>query len=67
MTGDERVHTDADYYGMFMTGLFGLIDDAELAGYSAEGIEHLRAARELFWKEFHQRHPNQWAQDSNSN
>jgi hypothetical protein len=38
MAADEREHTDGDDDGMFMTGLFGPIDDAELLGYSQEGI-----------------------------
>jgi len=53
-------YADADYYGFFMTGLFGLIDDAELAGYSPYGIELLREARELFWAEFKETHPAAW-------
>ncbi len=54
------LESDAAYYGYFMTALFGLVDDAELSGYSAEGIEHLRKARELFWREFQARHPDGW-------
>jgi hypothetical protein len=50
-----------EYYGYFMTGLFGLLDDAELSGYSAEGIEHLRRAQEAFWREFRERHPTAWS------
>jgi hypothetical protein len=65
--GDERAHTDGDYYGFFMTGLFGLLDDAEQAGYSSEGLSHLRAARDAFLREFHQRHPDQWSQPQISN
>lgn len=42
-------YTDADYYGFFMTGLFGLVDDAELSGYSPEGIALLRQAQDFFW------------------
>ena len=53
-------YSDADYYGFFMTGLFGLIDDAELSGYDRDGIERLRQARELFWTEFKSRHPGHW-------
>lgn len=41
-------HTDADYYGFFMTALFGLVDDAELSGYSSEATALLRQAQELF-------------------
>lgn len=50
-----------EYYGYFMTGLLGLLDDAELASYSAEGIEHLRRARDAFMQEFRERHPNAWS------
>jgi hypothetical protein len=57
---NEPPYSDADCYGFFMTGLFGLIDDAELAGYSPYGIELLREARELFWAEFKERHPAAW-------
>jgi len=53
-------HTDAAYYGFFMTGLLGLLDDAELSGYSAAGVAHLRRAREEFWREFQTRHPDAW-------
>lgn len=57
-TAGERAE---EYYGYFMTGLLGLLDDAELASYSAEGIEHLRRAREAFLQEFRERHPNTWS------
>jgi len=65
MSAEEPKHSDADYYGMFMTGLFGLLDDAELSGYSPEGIAHLRQARELFWAEFNHRHPGHWNRPPN--
>ena len=55
---DLQEENGQDYYGYFMTALFGLIDDAELSAYSAEGIEHLRRAREAFLKEFMSRHPS---------
>ena len=60
MPDKPHEHTDADYYGMFMTGLFGLIDDAELSGYSPDGIALLRSARDNFWAEFRDRHPDAW-------
>ena len=53
-------HTDADYYGMFMSGLFGLIDSAELSGYSAEATALLNQACEIFRSEHQARHPNAW-------
>jgi hypothetical protein len=53
-------HTDAEYYGMFMTALSGLVDDAELSGYSLEGISLLRSARERFMAEFLERRPDAW-------
>jgi len=37
-------YTDADYYGFFMTSLFGLVDDAELSGYSPDATTLLRQA-----------------------
>lgn len=55
---DERAE---EHYGYFVTGLLGLLDDAELANYSAEGVEHLRRAREAFMQEFRQRHPKAWS------
>lgn len=68
MSTDENppAHTDADYYGFFMTGLFGVIDDAEMAGYNREGTELLRQAREIFWQEFSQRHPGHWERPTSS-
>jgi hypothetical protein len=56
----QQPDSDADYYGMFMTGLFGLVDDAELSGYEPKGVVHLRLARDLFWAEFQRRHPGAW-------
>lgn len=47
-------------YGMFLTCLFGDIQDAEDAGYSAEGVALLRAARDKFLDEFQARHPEAW-------
>jgi hypothetical protein len=32
----------------FCNALLGLIDDAEMDGYAADGIEHLRQASEYF-------------------
>jgi hypothetical protein len=61
-TGDENTMHDRaeDYYGSFMTALFGLVDDAELSGYSPEATALMRQAQELFWAEFMQRHPGAW-------
>jgi hypothetical protein len=57
----EQAISAADEYGGFMTALFGLLDDAELLGYDAEGVACLRAARDLFWAEFQRRHPEAWS------
>ena len=46
-----------------MTGLFGLLDDAELSGFDQNGIALLREARDLFWAEFQRRHPYAWGQN----
>jgi hypothetical protein len=54
-------YTDADYYGQFMTALFGLIDDADLSGYDREATKLMRQARDRYWEEFKERHPDQWA------
>jgi hypothetical protein len=53
-------YTDAEYYGFFMTSLFGLVDDAQLSGYSPEGTALLRQAQDLFRQEFRTRHPDAW-------
>lgn len=53
-------HSDADNYGFFMTALFGLIDDAELSGYSPDATALLCRARDLYWQEFSARHPGAW-------
>lgn len=53
-------HTDADYYGYFMTALMGLEDDASLSGYSQAGQELLREAIKIFMAEFEERHPGKW-------
>jgi hypothetical protein len=55
-------YTDADYYGFFMTEVFGLVDHAELSGYSPEGTALLREAQDLFWQEFKTRHPDAWTE-----
>ncbi|HEX8447458.1 MAG TPA: hypothetical protein VF649_12700 [Sphingomonas sp.] len=52
--------TDADYYGFVLTGLFGVIDDAEASSCDPAGIALLCEARELFWMEFQQRYPGAW-------
>jgi hypothetical protein len=53
-------YTDADYYGFVLTGLFGVIDDAEASDCDPRGVALLRQARDLFWAEFKQRHPGAW-------
>uniref|UniRef100_UPI0035CA38D4 hypothetical protein n=1 Tax=uncultured Sphingomonas sp. TaxID=158754 RepID=UPI0035CA38D4 len=53
-------YTDADYYGFVLTGLFGVIDDAEASGCDAKGIALLRQASDLLWAEFQKRHPGAW-------
>jgi hypothetical protein len=71
MPTDEEAqpsYTAAEYYGFFMTGLLGLEDDAQLSGYDAAGIEHLRKAVKIFGAEFRRRHPDAWIRkDQNSN
>jgi len=57
-------HSDAEYYGFFMTSLFGLLDDAQLTGYSPAGTEMLRQAQNLFWEEFKSRHPDAWTEQT---
>ena len=57
---DDPQHTAADYYGFFMSGLLGLIDDAQLSGYDRKGIELLRQAKDLFLAEFVRQHPGAW-------
>lgn len=59
-------YTDAAYYGFFMTSLSGLVDDAELSGYSPKGTTLLRQAQDLFWQEFRTRHPDAWTDKSPS-
>ncbi|MBB4097326.1 hypothetical protein [Sphingomonas kyeonggiensis] len=53
-------YSDADYYGFVLTGLFGVIDDAEASQCDPEGIAFPRQARDLFWAEFQRRHPGAW-------
>jgi len=55
-------YSDADYYGFVLTGLCGVIDDAEASHCHPDGIKLLRQARDLFWAEFKQRHPGAWDQ-----
>jgi hypothetical protein len=50
-------YTEADYYGFVLTGLFGVIDDAEALHCDAAGITLLRQAADMLWAEFKQRHP----------
>ena len=53
-------YTEADYYGFVLTGLFGVIDDAEASGCDPAGITMLRQAADILWAEFKQRHPGAW-------
>jgi hypothetical protein len=55
-------YNDADYYGFVLTGLFGVIEDAEASECDPEGIALLVQARDLFWAEFQRRHPGAWDQ-----
>lgn len=55
-------NNDADYYGFVLTGLFGVIDDAEASDCPPEGIALLCQARDLFWADFQRRHPGAWDQ-----
>lgn len=48
---------EADYYGRFLTGLAGLIDDAEMSGFDRDGIAHLREANEYFRSDYRILHP----------
>ena len=43
---------EPDYYMMFLNGLAGMIDEAELAGYDADGIAQLQEASEFFWSDY---------------
>jgi hypothetical protein len=44
--------SESDYYAMFLNGLAGLIDDAEMSGYDPDGIAHLREANEFFRSDY---------------
>lgn len=44
--------TDPDYYALFLNALRGLIDDAELSNYDADGAEHLREALAFFESDY---------------
>jgi hypothetical protein len=54
-------YSAADYYGFVLTGLFGVIEDAEASQCNPEAIALLNEARELLWAEFNERHPGHWA------
>ncbi|HET6526572.1 hypothetical protein [Sphingopyxis sp.] len=41
-----------DYYAIFLNGLAGLIDDAEMSGWDEDGIAHLREADEYFRSDY---------------
>ena len=53
-------YSDADYYGFVLTGLFGVIDDAEASNCDPEGVALLRRASDRFLTEFKKRHPGHW-------
>jgi hypothetical protein len=53
-------YTEADYYGFVLTGLFGVINDAEASHCNSAGITLLRQAAEILWAEFKQRHTGAW-------
>lgn len=62
-TAEDSSHpcSDADYYGFVLTGLFGVIEDAEASQCSPKAIALLNEASELLWAEFKERHPGHWA------
>lgn len=41
-----------DYYEIFLNGLSGLIDDAEISGWDEDGITHLREADGYFRSDY---------------
>ena len=41
-----------DYYEIFLNGLVGLIDDAEMSGWDEDGIIHLREAEQYFRSDY---------------
>jgi hypothetical protein len=45
-------YSDADDHGFVLTGLFGVIDDAEASPCDPEGIALLNQAKELLLAEF---------------
>lgn len=47
----------ADEYGGFLSGLLGLVDEAELLDYDEKGRSLLCQARDRFFREFQERHP----------
>lgn len=55
-------YTEADQFGFVLTGLFGVIDDAEASHCNPAGITLLRQAAEILWAEFMQRHPGAWVE-----
>jgi hypothetical protein len=62
LTAEENSppYTAAAYYGFVLTGLLGVIDDAEASECDPEGVALLRVARDIFLDEFQQRHPGAW-------
>jgi hypothetical protein len=55
-------YTASDYYGFVLTGLFGVIDDAEASECDPAAIDLLRQASGLLWAEFQRRYPGAWDQ-----
>ena len=59
MNSEKRSYSDMtpkEVYGTFLSALAGLEDDATIEGFSAEGLQNLRAALKLFEKEYLVRH-----------
>lgn len=48
---------EIDYYAGFLNALAGLIDDAEMSGYDADGLACLREASEYFRSDYRILHP----------
>jgi hypothetical protein len=48
-----------DFYAMFLNALNGLIDDAEMSGWDADGLTSLREAHEFFSSDYRIRQQSQ--------
>ena len=51
--------TPEEVYATFLNALSALEDDAGVEGFSLEGLDHLRAALNVFRAEFNARHGGQ--------